>query len=426
MSTGRFYQRSTSKAGSQIFLGDYWTKYSWSDPIGPTRFSITNTAPFQYVEAKWSEGHPGPPYHTGGPFSVYRAEDPYGALTNVGTYVYEPNQWIRYTYQGGFVINVRHADVISPSVSADTFGITEWLGLGDSAPYGPIAWSKYAPGKSVADLAVMLGEIRDVPRMMQQTARGFHDTWKHMRASSGLSRKKLADHWLNTQFGWLPFVSDIRKLYRAYQQAEKSYQRVRAENGRWVRRGGTVLEEVDSEEVGASSTTTRHMPVLPSSMYLDPARTGSWTASRLREKHVWFMGAFRYWIPNVDSVEWKRWYLARLFGGVPTPSLVWELTPWSWLIDWFSNAGDVIQNIDTGWANELAAKYAYVMCTETQSVVTHSSHNLACGSISGSCTHFVRAKTRTGANPFGFGLTWDNLSPRQLSILGALGVSRGS
>jgi len=36
----------------------------------------------------------------------------------------------------------------------------------------------------------------------------------------------------------------------------------------------------------------------------------------------------------------------------------------------------------------------------------------------------TETKQRQRANPFGFGLKWDDLSPFQLSILTALGISR--
>jgi hypothetical protein len=41
-------------------------------------------------------------------------------------------------------------------------------------------------------------------------------------------------------------------------------------------------------------------------------------------------------------------------------------------------------------------------------------------------TFVTETKLRRGANPFGFGLTWDGLSTFQKSILAALGITRGS
>jgi hypothetical protein len=41
-------------------------------------------------------------------------------------------------------------------------------------------------------------------------------------------------------------------------------------------------------------------------------------------------------------------------------------------------------------------------------------------------TFTTTVKTRTKASPFGFGLTFDSFSGRQLAILGALGLTRGS
>jgi hypothetical protein len=38
----------------------------------------------------------------------------------------------------------------------------------------------------------------------------------------------------------------------------------------------------------------------------------------------------------------------------------------------------------------------------------------------------TETKKRVPASPFGFGITWDGLSPLQVSILGALGITRSA
>jgi hypothetical protein len=58
---------------------------------------------------------------------------------------------------------------------------------------------------------------------------------------------------------------------------------------------------------------------------------------------------------------------------------------------------------------------------------THSGVNLKTGPT-GPVSQVFRTvyKRRVKAHPYGFGLTDGDLSPRQLAILAALGISRGS
>jgi hypothetical protein len=113
-----------------------------------------------------------------------------------------------------------------------------------------------------------------------------------------------------------------------------------------------------------------------------------------------------------------------LYGLKPNPALIWELTPWSWLVDWCSNVGDIISSMDTGWAENLAAKYAFVMKSHTEMYVSSSTVHLRDGDISDAWTFPYEWKSREGASPFGFGLTGLDFSDRQWSILSTLGISR--
>lgn len=115
--------------------------------------------------------------------------------------------------------------------------------------------------------------------------------------------------------------------------------------------------------------------------------------------------------------------MARNYFGLNfSPSVVYELTPWSWLIDWFSNAGDCISNMTD--YNDLTAKYAYVMGSRESRFRIESEMYYHKTTLRDTFVHSLSRKQRVEANPFGFGLTWDALSARQLSILGALGIGR--
>jgi len=116
----------------------------------------------------------------------------------------------------------------------------------------------------------------------------------------------------------------------------------------------------------------------------------------------------------------------KLLGLPLTPDVVWELTPWSWAIDWFSNAGSVISNVSAFKLGGLVMRYGYIM-EETTITDTYSMASAGflddTGPVPPSTITYT-VKRRREANPFGFGLSWDGLSPSQMLITAALGITR--
>jgi len=359
------------------------------------------------------EIHAGPPWEDGGPFKHFVRRDPYPSLVSNGTY-YSSSR--NYKYEGGFLLDMR------PPINWDlAFSDREV----DYTALGTTAWHRFKPGRPGADLGIFLGEIRDVPETLARTAKGFATAWKAIGGTKGaFGPRHVADHWLNTQFGWLPFVNDVRKFYKTYVNCERMLQQIRSQNGHWQRRGGTILRIREEDQVGGDTEHTAHSLCPSSYFYADPTKTGHYEIWRIKETHVWFRASFRYYIPDIESVKWSKMAVARLFGLEFTPSLLWELTPWSWLIDWFSNAGDVFANADNGLAENLTARYAYVMGETKYSYNVTSFHDIETSPISDSVTYVAKHQLRQAASPFGFGLSYSTLSGRQTSILAALGESR--
>lgn len=103
-----------------------------------------------------------------------------------------------------------------------------------------------------------------------------------------------------------------------------------------------------------------------------------------------------------------------------SPELVWELTPYSWLSDWCTSFGSVVHNITRATLDGTIMKYGYVMRERTITKSYTLSNGLGYGNL------VYSIKQRQPANPFGFGITFESLSPRQLAILGALGMTKGA
>jgi hypothetical protein len=116
----------------------------------------------------------------------------------------------------------------------------------------------------------------------------------------------------------------------------------------------------------------------------------------------------------------------KLFGISLTPEVLWNLAPWSWAVDWFSNTGDVISNL-SDWASDgLVLQYGYMM-EHTVSSYTYSMSptGIYRGVPAPPVSFVTETKIRRRASPFGFGINLSALSARQNAILVALGLSRG-
>lgn len=411
-------------------------KYIWDSNWTQSGFSpafnnpiLTNTG---YC---LDECHPGPPFKSGGPLSILEyshegAVGPgYDAWSTGGLQWRAKAESVFSTWildaPPGFIMNDGVIDGVNST-------------YGDVSGYGATGWNMYKPAKPAADLGVFLAEMRDIPRMMQQTAKFF--TFVNKRGASSAFSKggggggfsapsitpgDLGETSLAIQFGWMPFLRDMCKFYNTYKTLEKRIQRIRDYNNKWERRGGTVsVYEDESEPVNWGSALC--LPLGSGSVWR-PETIGA-TTQQVDSKHVWFTAKFKYHIPEkkFQDVYWKRNAVRQMFGGTITPGVLWEATPWSWLIDWFSNYGDVFANMSDGLAENLVASYSYVMGTiQRKSTCHHFMEPYAGTGVNFTSTQTYTSKNRCVGNPFGFDLGFDDLSLKQLSILVSLGLTRG-
>lgn len=288
-------------------------------------------------------------------------------------------------------------------------------GSGDVSSYGAQAWNMFKPGRPRVQLSVSIAELRDIPRMLKSTLFFFRK-----------EHRNIGNQYLNVNFGWLPFLSDVQNMIQTYHKLDVLLDRIRKNNGKWTLRSGSV---VDKESIRASTEWTgttgfAFSPALTTNLYqVSTART---LTNVIDIKRVWFSGRFRYYIPDkvMQSPTFRRDTIRKIYGLTITPADLWEAMPWSWLIDYFTNAGDILSNLSTGTVDDVVAKYAYVM---GETICRHEQHSSVLSAdgqlIAGDIYREQAYKSRCAANPFGFDASPD-LSDRRLAILAALGISR--
>jgi len=290
---------------------------------------------------------------------------------------------------------------------------------------GATAIARCKPTNSAANIGVAIGELvrEGIPKLVTQS-------WQ--RRASDL--KGLGSEHLNYQFGLKPLGQEIGTFAYQVTQADRLLRQYERDAERVVRRSyrfppkHTVelvqdLALSDEPYYGGAETGLMN-PDLPASerKKLEVTKTIS--------QERWFTGTFIYYLPRGydarNEMDRKALLAKEILGLDLDLETIWNLAPWSWAVDWFSNAGDVISNVNDFLEDGLVMPYGYMMeHTIVSYQYTRKFQNLMrSGSIDSHVTLVTETKMRRKANPFGFGVSWSGLSKLQYSILAALGITR--
>lgn len=285
---------------------------------------------------------------------------------------------------------------------------------------GATAISRCRPTSSAAELSVAMGETyKDgLPHLVGA------QTWRERT----LQAKNAGDEYLNTVFGWVPLVNDITDFSKAVSDSGSILNQYDADKGHVIRRRYSfpTIEERSEQALGSAT---------PEGVFLDSgalglSSPGLYTVTTVQRINRWFSGAFVYGVPNGifpgGPIADQAAKADKLLGVSLTPDVLWNLSPWSWAADWFTNVGDVLSTVSDMASQGLVMQYGYFM----EHTVHEKTYSLANAAINGqtlklpSATLVTETKSRSKASPFGFGITWDGFNSSQLAILAALGISR--
>jgi hypothetical protein len=279
-------------------------------------------------------------------------------------------------------------------------------GLGELNAAGTTAIARVAPTNPLVDLSTSVAELyrEGLPQV------------------AGVAQNP-GGEYLNIMFGWVPLVGDGTAYMDVARRADALLEQHERDSGRWIRRGYNFEDQVDS----TTSTQTNAVPALlgvsPSGLVVPGTRT----ITRTTITRTWFSGAFTYYLPRTG---WRRRVseLDYLYGIRPGIDTAWQLTGYSWLVDYFTNVGDVMKNLTAFGQDGLVMPYGYIMrermCIheETWSGALYIGGVAKPAIITSQKTY--KTQQRRLATPFGFGVNLDGLTGRQVSILAALGISR--
>jgi len=279
--------------------------------------------------------------------------------------------------------------------------------------YGTTAIAQTEPTAEYFSGALALGELVKDGLPGGATIHAMRDKVATARSSG--------DAYLDAEFGWLPLVRDVKTLCKAVKQSDEIMRAYMKGSEKRIRR-----------RIGMPSTSTAGSftggiyslgPDFGSTVGNTAAYRQGLTTWRSSTR-TYFSGAFRYHLPvSAAASGISRFALEarKVYGIELSPEVIWNLAPWSWAYDWFGNVGDVMHNVSALGRDGLVVEYGYVMdgrVTEIDSVVVsnHGTHTRS--------QKKVARRRYSKLSPYGFGVNWSGLSPKQLAITAALGLSR--
>jgi len=276
-----------------------------------------------------------------------------------------------------------------------------------------------APTNPHASLLVTIGELfKDgVPKApgMQAMKR---------KGDKGLA-SRLSSEYLNIEFGWKPLIDDALTIMETALKSDKIWRDFINGSGKAHHRKFHF-----DPVVTTSKTQTNNVYPWPVGATQLHANTGTRYVVTQTRTDYWFSGSFRYHVPGErgDIADIRRAVAKarHLWGIDASPDVVWNLLPWTWLIDWAGDIGGLMRSLSLFSRDGLVLQYGYLMEHRVETVTTSLvGHRYWDGSTGDSTAVSKReSKRRVRASPFGFGVNEDTLTPRQLAILAAIGINR--
>jgi len=299
------------------------------------------------------------------------------------------------------------------------------MSVNDIKYYGNQAINRVRPSKSQANLTQFLGEtlLEGIPLYMRSV-----DSFKAaMRTYGDKSLVGVGSGYLAVSFGLLPIIRDLQKVLRALLDNHKILEQYYRDSGHVVRRRYDFHEKMETLNFGSRSFVMFSDGASP---FGDDYALPQNNFTQRSKERMWFTGAFQYWAPrrpkSMENLSILADQAQLLLCADITPEVVWNVAPWSWLVDYYVGIGDAISIASATNVNSLVVRYGYLMrykrIINTYKYQQATYNGKPIGNVERRLV--TTSRERYKATPYGFGINPDTLNAGQIANLAALALSR--
>lgn len=222
---------------------------------------------------------------------------------------------------------------------------------------------EWSPNKRGYTLFRNVVELRDIPRSissLRESLGNFRSLYVSLAKSPSLrkiifdlkgSAKAVPNEYLSFHFGWKQLYKDITDLLEQPKKFTKKMNFLIARNGK-----PTTYRSTKKFLSGYSGDSGfEHYPFNIEGNY----RLGH-NVQRESELRLVINATFDF--PDVSGPSFRQREFLRQLGVFPTPTDLYNLVPWSWLIDWFSGLGNYVEMIDIINSDPTLVNWGMITC----------------------------------------------------------------
>lgn len=268
------------------------------------------------------------------------------------------------------------------------------------------------PSRTSVDAVVSLLELRELPGLVKDGYNfAMNRLFKHIPRSVYRKLKIGAKVNLLVQFGLLPIYSDVTKLAQFQSLVDGRVREFERLQTRGLRRTIPLGTFNESHTVNQATIQSQGVRL--------KADLHKITEVELRGHIRWYVTRNFY---ESDS-ELRAKAASSVLNRSLDPQAIYELIPWSWLIDYFSNLGDFVSLT----RNHVNARHDLVRIMTKTTTTLKSSNHTTSNSGRVTLTPFKNKRVTKNRRAVNAGLTAqaEFLTTQQMSILGSLSVLKG-
>jgi len=242
---------------------------------------------------------------------------------------------------------------------------------------GPEVYRRALPSSRHFGLVRSIVELRDLPRSISQLRDSLGNLSSIYRSISDKGIRdtvfnlynavpSIPNEYLSYHFGWKQIYNDVMSTLS---QPKKVGRRI-----------NYLLDKVGQEARFHSQIKFSESEPASSLIYAnDLLDYPPYRLSARVERDIVIRAALGLKIkfPHVDLPKFRSQLFNKMLGIEITPVDLYELTPWSWLVDWFTGLGNYLDLIQEVYRDPNLVNYGFLSIeTKAQAITDHSSRNL--------------------------------------------------